>query len=211
MDDKTVIYYSSNTERVKFESRIQADLWQAKGNLPLISVTQRPMRFGENICVGEVGACEDNLYRQILVGAQAAKTPFVIMAEADSLYPKEYFQITPDSLTIKYFIQEVYILYPQAEAYFLKARSDVAMIIGREFLISLLSKALEGRTPWKNNETPIKIYNNARQTSMFIHDPIVSVKTTHGMRPKTQCSLVPVPTLPYWGSAHDQIVRLFHD
>lgn len=87
----TVIYYTSNREEKEFENKVKAKLLEVIGKLPLISVSQKPIDFRKNICVGDVGVCDANLFRQIQIGCEAANTPFVISAETDCLYPPEYF------------------------------------------------------------------------------------------------------------------------
>jgi hypothetical protein len=87
----TVLYYTANTLREPFASRVREQLIKAIGNLPLVSVSQIPMNFGKNICVGHIGQSYLNIYRQILVGAKASETDFVALAEDDVLYPPEHF------------------------------------------------------------------------------------------------------------------------
>ena len=64
--DKTIIYYTSNQEGSLFEEKIRENILKHKGNLPIISVSQKPMGFGKNICVGDVGHSYLNEFRQIL-------------------------------------------------------------------------------------------------------------------------------------------------
>jgi len=99
--DLTIIYYTANyldTENPFFLKNTKAQLVKAIGDLPLIVVSQKPTeRFegykGEyrNICVGNIGRSHLNIYKQILIGAKEAKTPYVAMAEDDILYSYEHF------------------------------------------------------------------------------------------------------------------------
>ena len=92
--DLTVIYYTSNfldTHNPYFLKNTRKQLLKATDGLPIISVSQRPTPFGQNICVGEIGRSHLNLYRQILTGCKAAKTKYVAMAEDDILYSYEHF------------------------------------------------------------------------------------------------------------------------
>jgi len=95
MNDLTVIYYTNNREKTEFAQRIRETLLEAIDGLPLISVSQKPLDFGENICVGDVGSSAQNVLRQIQIGAMAAKTKFIATAEADCLYPREHFLFRP--------------------------------------------------------------------------------------------------------------------
>lgn len=95
MADITAIFYTANVVHEPFAGIVRNQLTKAIGDLPLISVSQKPMDFGENICIGEIGRSHLNLYRQILIGAKAAKTKYVACAEDDILYSQEHFQIRP--------------------------------------------------------------------------------------------------------------------
>src|SRR5574337_272588 len=92
--DLTIIYYTSNwldTHNPYFLANTKKQLLKAIGDLPLISVSQKPIALGKNICVGDIGRSHLNIYRQILIGAKAAKTKYVALAEDDILYSWEHF------------------------------------------------------------------------------------------------------------------------
>src|SRR3989338_3705710 len=94
MIDLTIIYYTSNyldDHNPYFLANTKKQLLEAVGNLPVISVSQKPIDLGTNICLGDIGRSHLNLYRQILIGAKAAKTKYVAMAEDDVLYSPEHF------------------------------------------------------------------------------------------------------------------------
>src|ERR1700687_5200912 len=95
MNDVTIIYYSSNHEKPEFEQRIKDNILRVSSGLPIISVTQKPIDFGKNIVVGDVGTSGLNMFRQVQIACRAAKTKFVISAEADCLYPPDYFIFIP--------------------------------------------------------------------------------------------------------------------
>lgn len=95
MSDLTVIYYTSNYITEEFARNIRNVIIGSIGDCPLISVSHKPMDFGQNICVGEIGRSHLNIYRQILIGAKAAKTPYVALVEDDILYPPSHFRIRP--------------------------------------------------------------------------------------------------------------------
>ena len=75
--DLTVIYYTANYLNNRFADRVREQLIRAIGQTPLISVSHKPMDFGENICVGDIGRSVYNIYKQVLIGARAAKTKYV--------------------------------------------------------------------------------------------------------------------------------------
>lgn len=93
-NDLTVVYYTSNwldNHNPYFLENTKKQLLKAIDDLPLVSVSQKPIVFGNNICVGNIGRSHLNLYRQILEGVRAAKTKYVAMAEDDVLYSYQHF------------------------------------------------------------------------------------------------------------------------
>ena len=75
----TGIYYNANENSDYFMNNTQRILLEAVGDMPIISVSFKPTRIGQNctnIVVGEGGRSNYKLYHQILIGAKAAKTNY---------------------------------------------------------------------------------------------------------------------------------------
>jgi len=194
--DLTVVYYTSNREDEQFEQKIRARIWEAKAGLPLVSVSQKPIMFGHNVCVGDIGTGEAQICKQICIGCEVALTPWVIFCEADTLYPPEYFMYTPDDMNKRYWFEGVYIFKPGHPAFYNKGRSDVAHMAGREYILKLLHRGMD--------EHLKSFYGNSpRPTRIDLTIPVVSVKTGRGMRSNTQTNEIPTPELPYWGTAQN--------
>ncbi len=93
-NDLAIIYYTSNwldTANPYFLSNTKKQLLKAAGDLPIISVSQKPIDLGTNICLGDIGRSHLNIYMQILVGCKRATTKYVAMAEDDILYSYDHF------------------------------------------------------------------------------------------------------------------------
>ena len=204
MDDLTVIYYTSNREDPQFEKRIQQTLLKATGTLPIISVSQKPIDFGKNICVGDIGANDGSLLYQLHTGVLAAKTKFTVQAEADCLYHKSYFEFEPERDDTIYQPDSFYILWPAKPAQFYwKKRGDLSGFINREHFIKILEKLRSTKFEYLNNV--VKKHTRVEQFHNEI--PIVSFKTRNGMhygspirRKKSQHKL------PHWGKSR-QVVK----
>src|SRR5687768_2212371 len=110
MIDATIIYYTSNREDSKFESKVQETLLKNCGGLPIISVSQKPIDLGTNICVGDMGVSGFNMFRQVQIACGAATTAFVISAEADCLYPPDYFEFSPPRLDACFRNSNLYVM-----------------------------------------------------------------------------------------------------
>jgi len=212
----TVIYYTANVEPEKFESRIRERLLKAVGDRAIISVSQKPLDFGENICVGERGASYHNAYRQLFLGVQAAKTEWVVGAEADFLYPKSFFAFEPPTDSpdlVRY--NEVWILW-RSRAYSggfrRKLNSEGAQWARREPLIRRLERCFEGQPEWRSpdDDWRVKVYGK-REWGTFGDpaQPAVSVKSGYGMRPSTKVQAEHARELPLWGAADELRKELF--
>lgn len=93
MNDLTLLYYTANRIDEFFANNIRHHLLQLlEGKYPIISVSQKPLDFGENICVGDIGYSTVNVYKQILAGAKLVKTKYIGCCEDDTLYNMEHFR-----------------------------------------------------------------------------------------------------------------------
>lgn len=196
----TVIYYTSNREAEAFEKKIRARLLKTIGNLPLISVSQKPINFGKNICVGDVGVSVQNAFRQFQLGAMQAKTPFVIAAASDCLYPREYFEYIPENIDQCCQYDNVWVLYKNSKAGFVKkAYAECTQVWGREILIRHINRRLKGRGQWnptleQASQIPTMF---RRQSWIYFHGkiPVITIETTETQHSKG------VVKLPFWGTA----------
>ena len=48
-NEKTILYYSASTESFEFEQKIIEDLKKKAGDIPIISITRKPLDLGTNI------------------------------------------------------------------------------------------------------------------------------------------------------------------
>lgn len=206
MEDLTCIYYTSNREKLEFEKKIQENLLKVCGDIPIISVSQKPIDLGKNICVGDVGASGFNCFRQILIACEEAKTKFVISAEADCLYPPDYFQFIPPRDDVCYRNSNLYVMPDARDYYFYKKEGAThSQIVGREFYIKRLRELFEGAPQWSVEE---KNFPKERWGKEDIFDkieywktenPVIQIKTHRGMRYYTHSDRTPIYSLPYWG------------
>jgi len=95
MKDKSIIFYTANKTSDYFFKNVKKQLLKAANGIPIISVSQKPIELGKNICCGEIGQSQINIYKQALIGAKKAKTKYIFMAEDDILYHKSHFDYVP--------------------------------------------------------------------------------------------------------------------
>ena len=209
----TIIYCSSNQEAPKFEERIRDNILKNCRELPIISVTQKPIDFGTNICVGDdVGVSGFNFFRQSLIACKAAKTRFVLSCEADCLYPKDYFTFIPERDDVCYRNKNLYVMAHKRAIFWKKEKGAThAQIVNRELYIKVLEELFEGEPEWsvEQKNFPKEKFRGKREDvfapNEIIHyttkNPIFQFKTSDSMRHFTVSDRIDRYEIPYWGNA----------
>jgi len=202
----TVIYYSSNREDPAFEARIQKTLLDNYGDLPIISVTQKPTKLGKNICVGDVGASGFNMFRQVQIACQEAKTEFIISAEADCLYPPDYFTFRPERNDVCYRNSNLYVMPDLRDYFFYKEEGAThAQIVGRKFYLETLELLFYLAPEWSVEEKNFPKERWGKEDGFKeieyyrTENPVFQIKTHKGMRYFTHSDRTPIPEIKYWG------------
>jgi len=213
----TIFYCSSNREYPEFEQRVVDNIIKNKGDLDVISVTQRPMIFGKNICVGDnVGVSGKNFFKQTLIALQNIKTPFALSCEADTFYGPDYFKFVPERLD-KCYRNDNLMVMGQHRKYFFKKPGGAthAQIVGTEFYRKTLEELFKGDEDWDYKEEqknfPKEKFHAKREDVFNKEDilfyeteiPVVQIKTSQSMRNYTSSIREPIYDIPYWGSGKD--------
>jgi hypothetical protein len=216
----TIIYYTSNREDESFESEIRKELLKNCGDLPIVSVSQKPIDLGKNICVGDVGASNINTKKQILIGLEEAKTENVCMAEADFLYPPEYFKFVPERKDTIYYLDNLFVLWSNRNRFHRKRNSDGALVCNRIYLKDRLYEALQNAPEWFDGrdepEYEGKLKHNTvlyrgRRVPFTTGIPAVTFKTGNGV--SWRCPHVRKTyrtSLTHWGTA-EALNRRFNE
>jgi len=207
--DKTIIYYTANTEDPLFEGRIREDLVKKAGDIPIISVSRKPIDLGTNICVGEKPIAYSSEWKQLLIGLKAAKTKFCMTAEADCLYPPEYFEFTPQAIDTVYYYDNIWMVWKHHPGFYKKTgHCEGAEICGREYWIERLESVLPEK--WDPPLTTLEA--NMLVTKFFPKEetwgsqcrPMISFKTRDAMSCRTTfIHKSKTKYLPYWGSSSE--------
>ena len=207
--DLTVIYYTSNRECEEFESRVRDNILKVCSGLPIISVSQKPIDFGQNIVIGDVGTSGFNMFRQVQIACHAATTRFVISAESDCLYPPDYFQFVPPRDDKCYRNTNLYVM-PQHRAFFWRKEEGAthAQIINRIFYLDRLEVLFQGAPEWsviernfpKERLKKDDIFNSNQIEYYESKNPVVQIKTSQSMRHYTNSDRIDKHELLYWGT-----------
>lgn len=102
---KGIIYYTDNRLPEPIFSEVQRLI--SRSNLPIVSVSQHPIYFGQNIVLPlEPGIV--TMIKQITAALAASAADYVFFCEHDVLYPLSHFQFTPPRDDIYYYNAHVW-------------------------------------------------------------------------------------------------------
>ena len=222
MKDLTILYYSASLISDFFGDNVRKHLLETTmDQLPIVSVTQKPLDFGRNICVGVIGATVYNVYKQILTGAKWAETKYVVCCEDDTLYNPEHFEHRPPADTFAYSKQR-WILDPDPIFRWRDRTGMCTCIVETRVLIDRLEEkfAAYPKPPRDKREAGdwgepgryernlglphinMEIFNETIPLVTFNHKP-----SLRGIRSKNQSDILK-DELPYWGKAKDLWERI---
>lgn len=200
-----IVYISSNREKKEFEERIVNDMISKKGDLPVYSVTQKPMDFEFNMCVGDVGTSGFNFCRQLQLAVGMSTADYVISCESDCLYSPDYFKFVPPKLDRVYRNTNNFVLPLNKNYWHTKDSQTAFQVSGRNFLLDRLNFLLKGQSMWN---TKMKNYpKEIGQPFLKGWDTFKTkyacfgIKTGDGMRNHTNSGKEKYFELPYWGTA----------
>ena len=192
---KTIVYYTGNTEKEAFEKKVRENILKRKGDIPVISVSQKPIDFGKNICVGLTEKNYKNAFKQALVGCRAAKTPFVIMCESDCLYPEGYFDFNPTNLNTIYTYDNVWLMWNRENRsrFYKHGTTAGSIMLGRKMYIEMLKHG------------PPDFFKKELKWQTFTGKPLINIKTRDGISFGTTLTngVKPLKSFPEWGTVED--------
>jgi hypothetical protein len=135
-----------------------------------------------------------------------AKTEFVISAEADCLYPPDYFTYRPPTNDKCYRNSNLYVMPDYRDYFFYKEEGAThAQIIGREYYLNRLNHLFRGAPQWSPEEKnfpkerwkKVDVFNEIEHYRTL--NSVFQIKTHKGMRYYTRSDRTPILSLPYWG------------
>ena len=148
MTDTTIISLVDNNLDPDLWSLCKDYLIWAAEDIPIISVSQKPIDLGTNICVGNIGRKMESVWMQALAGAEAATTRFVAMAAQDNLYPRGCFAYQPSRDDMFYYnFNYVFFHYKGEYDGMFGVNNEIRtafsqMVCNRQLLVDALSWAI---------------------------------------------------------------------
>lgn len=225
--DMTIIFLTVNKMPEGWVKYHRGILLHAAWRYPIITVSRIPtvLRNGVNIIQSETPSAS-NIYRQMLKAAKVATTPYIAIAEDDSLYPREHFtSYRPEMNEFAYNNNRWSLFTWGVPTYNFKDRiSNLTLIAPRELLIRCLEERFEkypngtkegvtgevGKMKTENN-LGLPHYNMVQWKSI---NPIVNFEHINALDDKEKrmvkrMSAVRAFDIQYWGKAED-LVRNFY-
>lgn len=200
-DNTTIVYYTSNTDYSALERNVRETIIENSGGLPIISVSHQPVEFGHNIVVGDIGRSTQNIFMQLQIGAESAKTTYIAVCEADVLVSDKFFAFRPPHEKVYCWPKEGYITWTnQPHKYYPMVLDDLVGVVGREHLLSIL-KDLRSRTGTQKRRIR-KAIQRAGESVFFECGPVVHFKTRRQMHRTHPFDVKhPLLEIPLWGTA----------
>lgn len=106
----TIVFITDNTLDEEIASLCRRILVREAKSLPIISVSQKPVELGTNICVGDIGRNWISLYKQLLTGVEAALTDWIVVAEHDVIYSHQHLSYSPDDASVFHYNHNAWLV-----------------------------------------------------------------------------------------------------
>ena len=151
MATKAVIHITDNSLPEPLASYCREVLVKEAGDIEIISVSQKPITLGKNICVGETGRNWLSIYKQQLAGAEATDADYVGICEHDCLYTHEHLAWIPPTDDTFYYNHNCWLLqlasnHPELKgmySYIPRRYALSQLVCNRKLLIESLKERLD--------------------------------------------------------------------
>jgi hypothetical protein len=108
MSPSGVLYYTCCTHDDRIEQAARIQLRRAVGELPITSVSLKPIEFGDDREVLSLPRAAESMHKQVLAGLRRMTTDYVYLVESDVLYSADHFTFTPPTDSIFYYNTNVW-------------------------------------------------------------------------------------------------------
>lgn len=141
MNDLTIIFLTVNKVPEGWAEYQKNVLLEAADGFPIITISKKPLGWGNPNIIQNEPLSSANIYRQVLRGAKIATTPFIAIAEDDVLYNREHFLYRPPMDTFAYNMNRWGIFTWDKPTFFMNSRlHNAEMIAPRELAIEALEE-----------------------------------------------------------------------
>jgi len=132
--------YTDNSLDERIAQLCRDHLVVASQGKPIISVSQKPLKLGTNLCMGDIGRSHLSMYSQILAGVEKANTKYVALVEHDVLYSPEHFEwIPPKDDVFFYNLNVWFVKWTTGEYHYQRRRVLSQLICGRDICLKAIN------------------------------------------------------------------------
>ncbi len=225
----TALYCTDHSASQQIISICQNALTKALDGLPIISVSQKPIDFGVNVCVGSIGRSFKSYFIQLLKAVTLAETPYIAVVEHDCLYPIKYFGFIPPFENVVYYNVNMYTLCFLDSRYGLysdvrnKFRPWSQIICHKDLLKKALLTRLENAKKYASDGESIRAmckdeekkklfaepgaYNDFIRKDRNSEHPTIDVLHNNNFTHRTNLSDRGIYSIDYWGTIKDVIKK----
>jgi hypothetical protein len=139
---KSIIYYTDNRCEERILKIVRKQLGICRDNMHLVSVSQMPISFGDNIIIEEKRS-RLTMFKQILIGLEETKSDVAFLVEHDVLYHPSHFEFNPPKDNLYYFNKNVWKVDSKTGRclYYLTGKTS-QLCANRDFLIEHYKKKI---------------------------------------------------------------------
>ena len=124
---RVIVYYTDSQLQPELATAVRKRLKKVCGPIPIISVSQKPLNFGKNVCIGEQPRKYKSVYEALLAGVEASpKGSIVYLIEHDVFYHPSHFAFLPPEHGTLYFNDNRYYYHLACDT-FDRARGKCAL------------------------------------------------------------------------------------
>lgn len=224
-DDITIIFLTQNKVPKKWARYHRKMLEKAADGAPIITVSREPMDFGVNIIQNELSSAV-NIFWQTLKAAKVATTPYIAIAEDDTLYPREHYHgFRPPLDTFAYNMTRWGLnSWGIPLFYYAQRVSHMTLIAPRELAIEALEERFkkypinkvggmnaggELGKQWMEERMGVTL---RKSVEFYTSDPVLYIQHTDSVDPlnvaqKKRTSRIRALEIPLWGRCEEMVKR----
>ncbi len=223
MNDITILYLTASEVPESFATYVRETLLKAVKDAPIISVSRKPLDFGINILDNGERSLS-NIYYQMLRAAKIATTPYVAMAEDDTLYHESHFSFYRPPLDTFAYNQNRFALFTWDSSLYSwrNRKSNCSLIAPRELLIEALEERFtkwpQGTPENLSGELGRKMVEDGlgitRRKSVEVFGPVSVIQVNHDnasekrqIKHRKAHGPIKAYDLYHWGHAKDLVLH----
>ena len=229
---KGIVYYTNNQCEERVLSIVRNQLEKVHNGYPIVSVSQYPINFGNNI-VMPLKSSVLSMFKQILRGIEESKSDILFLTEHDVIYHPSHFDFIPPKKDVFYYNLNNWKLdVVSGQALFWECQQVLALCAYRDVLLKhyrarVAKVEKEGHNMYigyePGNRPPPRGVDHYKSESWMSEHPNLDLRHKHNLTPnrwdKKKFRREPkgwqlADEIPFWGKTKgvgDQVLRDIND